>query len=650
LHNTNCRREGFLSFIHSPGILCGLIEKAHLVAASSTSVLLLGESGTGKELIARAIHKASSRATKLFIARNCGAIAESLVESELFGSEKGAFTGAISRRPGWFEQADGGTLFLDEVGELAVPIQVKLLRALQERCFQRLGGNTDVEVDVRVICSTSRDLDQMILSGTFRADLYYRISAFPMQLPPLRDRRDDIPFLIHHFIDKLTRQSELLRANVSADVEGLLTAYSWPGNVRESENAIEYALVLAGGSEIMPQMLPTKIGACPTTTSRLAELAGRDVPIGDVLNEFSFAPALAVPRVASSCGVWLEQVRPPEVLIVDDFRPNLEIYEAAAAFLGTQMSNSLGQAVEGIRVTVVHPDELEKDIPALARRLRTCVLLVLDLHFDDGVKSWINGYELLAYAVEAAPWLGGTVLFVTQTGHNPQRSVYYTQACEAIRELAEFGDASVRLLRQIEPEVYPIEIDGGQRRVVPSFGEHSDPAHRQWWWGLSWTMEKLLRNRLNAMESWLNGKEQLARTPRPDAGRETGMSSVAGDIGVTASGTNSVSPTRQRDSFEGPLHVSDAVQWIAAKIKTGSRTYAILKAFRAAWNMHEVELRPVLFNANWKTELFDELAQTLMDKEMQRSRGTSGPADADEIKQRARDGWKLWCKSAGIDR
>ncbi|WP_428265055.1 sigma-54-dependent transcriptional regulator [Haliangium sp.] len=231
-----------------------VLAKVEQVAPTSSTVLLRGETGTGKELVAHAIHINSTRENQPFVRVNCAALAPGVLESELFGHEKGAFTGAVSQRPGRFELADGGTLFLDECGDLPMEVQIKLLRALQEREFERVGGTETVKVDVRLISATNRDLERMIEDGRFREDLYYRLNVFPIHLPPLRERLDDLRALVAHFIAKFVRTG---RAGHSGAAPGIseaalakLRAYSWPGNVRELENIIERAMILAQGREI----------------------------------------------------------------------------------------------------------------------------------------------------------------------------------------------------------------------------------------------------------------------------------------------------------------------------------------------------------------------------------------------------------------
>jgi DNA-binding NtrC family response regulator len=236
------------------------------VANSSATVLISGESGTGKELIARALHTQSGRSAGPFVAINCGAIPSELLESELFGYEKGAFTGAHQSKKGLVEQADGGTLFLDEISELLARLQVKLLRVLQEREVQRVGGDRAIKVDVRVIAATNADLTQRIAAGEFRADLYYRLNVVSLRIPALRERADDILPLAHHFLRKHDRNEGL--TGIDAVAAQLLRSYRWPGNVRELENAIERGVLLAKGSEItladLPAELNNGIGSGPT--------------------------------------------------------------------------------------------------------------------------------------------------------------------------------------------------------------------------------------------------------------------------------------------------------------------------------------------------------------------------------------------------
>ncbi|MCX7626179.1 MAG: sigma-54 dependent transcriptional regulator [Candidatus Sumerlaeaceae bacterium] len=234
-----------------------VLARARKVAAANSSVLLLGESGTGKEVIARAIHRMSPRAQKPLVVVNCGAIPETLLESELFGHTRGSFTGATESRKGMFETADGGTIFLDEIGDLPLHLQVKLLRVLQEGEIQRIGENTPRKVDVRVIAATNRDLEQLVQEGRFRQDLYYRLNVIPIYIPPLRERREDIAPLIEHFIRKYSPAGQ--RKLISPEALARLMRYDYPGNVRELENAIEHAVVLSDSETITVEDLPLQI-------------------------------------------------------------------------------------------------------------------------------------------------------------------------------------------------------------------------------------------------------------------------------------------------------------------------------------------------------------------------------------------------------
>ncbi len=228
------------------------------ISKSNATALLLGESGTGKELVARAIHESSERSDKAFIKINCAALPETLLESELFGHEKGAFTGAHAIRPGRFELADGGTIFLDEIGEMPLSLQAKMLRVLQEKQFERIGGTKTFKVDVRIVAATNVSLEEAVSQGNFRADLYYRLNVVPIVLPPLRERKDDIPLLFNHFLVKSNkRNSKDLK--MTSDLLDFLTSYSWPGNVREMQNLVERMVILAEGDKITVNDLPPNI-------------------------------------------------------------------------------------------------------------------------------------------------------------------------------------------------------------------------------------------------------------------------------------------------------------------------------------------------------------------------------------------------------
>jgi two-component system NtrC family response regulator len=233
-----------------------IIEK---VAQSKASVLITGPSGTGKELIAKAIHYEGSRRDRPFVSINCGALTETLLESELFGHEKGAFTGAVALKKGRFELADSGTLFLDEVGNMPPPLQVKLLRVLQEMEFERVGGTRTIKVDVRVLSASNRDIKDDVAEGIFREDLFYRLNVIQIEVPPLRERVDDIPLLVKHFIEKYGSDEDKAKIELSPEVWKAFYTYSWPGNVRELENVIERAVVLSSGGVVTVEELPEEL-------------------------------------------------------------------------------------------------------------------------------------------------------------------------------------------------------------------------------------------------------------------------------------------------------------------------------------------------------------------------------------------------------
>ncbi|MBI3246007.1 MAG: sigma 54-interacting transcriptional regulator [Deltaproteobacteria bacterium] len=255
-HNQYLQEEirsvhNFDEIVGQSRVLQAALDQAQLVAATDSSVLILGETGTGKELIARAVHANSKRKARPLIKVNCAALPSGLVESELFGHEKGAFTGTTEKRIGRFELADGGTLFLDEIGEMPPDVQVKLLRVLQEQEFERVGGSKTIHVDVRVIAATNRDVAQAIAEGKFRQDLYYRLNVFPISLPPLCERADDIPLLVHYFVTRYAAKIGRRLSRIPKDVMQRLVAYAWPGNVRELENVIERAVILSPGSDLL---------------------------------------------------------------------------------------------------------------------------------------------------------------------------------------------------------------------------------------------------------------------------------------------------------------------------------------------------------------------------------------------------------------
>jgi len=279
-----------------------VLELAEHVAKTDATVLIRGESGTGKELIARAIHANSRRRYAPIIAVNCGGLPETLLETELFGHEKGAFTGAQYRRKGRLEMADGGTLFLDEVGSISLKTQVDLLRVLESREFTRVGGSKPIKVDFRVICATNEDLEQAVAEGRFREDFFYRINVFLIEAPPLRVRRSDIPLLAKHFLERFARQMDKKITQISPEAMAVLEAYDWPGNVRELSNAIERAMVVGKRRSIQPEDLPLRGGPRlpPDEADSLAEVERRHIAAVLEKNDWNItraAEALRVDRV-----------------------------------------------------------------------------------------------------------------------------------------------------------------------------------------------------------------------------------------------------------------------------------------------------------------------------------------------------------------
>jgi formate hydrogenlyase transcriptional activator len=261
--------HNFEEIIGESATLKSVLSQVETVAPTDSTVLIQGETGTGKELVARAIHNLSRRHNRTFVKVNCAAIPTGLLESELFGHEKGAFTGAIAQKAGRFELAHQGTLFLDEVGDIPLELQPKLLRVLQEKEFERLGGNRTIRIDIRLVAATNRDLSQMVADGEFRSDLYYRLNVFPIHVPALRERAEDIPLLVRYFVQNYARRMDRLIDSISAEDMETLNRYAWPGNVRELENLIERAVILSPGPvlRIPTGQLATQPGvvSAPTT-------------------------------------------------------------------------------------------------------------------------------------------------------------------------------------------------------------------------------------------------------------------------------------------------------------------------------------------------------------------------------------------------
>ena len=302
------------------------------VASTQSTVLIYGESGTGKELAARAVHTCSPRATEAFVSINCGAFPETLLESELFGYVKGAFTGANQNKRGLFEVADGGTIFLDEIGEMDLTMQVKLLRVLQERCVRPVGGTDEIAIDVRVIAATNRDLEKQVAENSFREDLYYRLSVIPITVPPLRDRREDLPLLVNHFLRKYVPAAGKSIGRVNASSLSLLATYDWPGNVRQLENTIERAVALETGEELqveLPVERPrVRAAAAGAGADGLSTAAGAVLPDGMDMEKYvaDIERSLLKSALAQSHGV---QARAADVLKISyrSFRHLMKKYD-----------------------------------------------------------------------------------------------------------------------------------------------------------------------------------------------------------------------------------------------------------------------------------------------------------------------------------
>jgi two-component system, NtrC family, response regulator HydG len=279
-------RYNFGEIVGGSEQMLNILSIVQKVAASDSSVLIYGESGTGKELVARAVHYQSNRREGPFVKVNCGALPHDLVESELFGHEKGSFTGAVRQKKGKFELAEGGTIFLDEVGDIPLETQVKLLRVLQERQFDRVGGEQTLDVDVRIVAATNRQLREMVAEGLFREDLFYRLEVIPLHLPPLRERKEDVPLLVEHFMEKKCGEMNIALKRLTTEALATFTDYPWPGNVRELENVIERTIVLADGDEIGLHDVPLTFDEGALRDPSIIQHRGADLGDGSLqLNE-----------------------------------------------------------------------------------------------------------------------------------------------------------------------------------------------------------------------------------------------------------------------------------------------------------------------------------------------------------------------------
>jgi len=301
------RTSMFEEIIGASGQMSQVLKQVEKVAPSDSTVLITGETGTGKELIARALHRRSKRSTRAFIRVNCAAIPQSLIASELFGHERGAFTGALQRRVGRFEAADGGTLFLDEIGELPMDTQIALLRVLQEREFERVGSNRPIAINIRVIAATNRDLTAAVAAGTFRQDLFYRLNVFPIAIPPLRERAEDIPLLVEYFVGRFAKSSGKSIRHIGKDTLAMFRKYGWPGNIRELQNVVERAVILTETDTFLVD--ESWLKAAPIESSRpkegLSALADRELEMieaalaeshGRIAGPTGAAAKLGIPR------------------------------------------------------------------------------------------------------------------------------------------------------------------------------------------------------------------------------------------------------------------------------------------------------------------------------------------------------------------
>jgi DNA-binding NtrC family response regulator len=319
--------RGRFRLIGQSGAIRQIFVAVEKVADTPSTVLITGESGTGKELIARALHENSSRHAGPFIKINCAAIPKTLMESELFGYEKGAFTGAVGAKPGRFELAHGGTLFLDEIGEIPVEMQVKLLRVLQESEFERVGGIKTIKVDVRLVTATNRDLAQEVAGGGFREDLYYRLNVVPIHIPPLRERREDVPMLVSHFIAKFNERLKKQIAGITPEAVQRLAAYHWPGNIRELENMMERTILFCEGPEIRPEDLPPEVAPIAAAAAEVDEATRAAAPTAPATAAAAMTPPAGTPAPAATTAAAAAATAPTASSLKEAVRAETERVE-----------------------------------------------------------------------------------------------------------------------------------------------------------------------------------------------------------------------------------------------------------------------------------------------------------------------------------
>jgi DNA-binding NtrC family response regulator len=441
----DCWRATGIEIIHAVNSpICEVLESVKQVASTGATVLITGETGTGKELVAKAIHELSGRAGP-FVAVNCAAIPEALIESELFGHRKGAFTDATEDKIGKFQRADRGTLFLDEVGDMSLKTQAKVLRVLEEQRFEPVGASQSVQVNVRVIAATNKNLEKEIQRGNFREDLFYRLTVIPFCLPPLRERQEDIPLLADHFLKKYAAVMNTPVPKLSQAALELLLSYDWPGNVRQLRNLMVRALALMRGAEI-------------TTDELLPELLHhREAP-----SHTGHQPPQGVDWLPAQLqSLWRNGGCPErlEVWIVDDYQGNRERYEAFAAASGDWLAERLADPMRSaslgvtVEVKIAAPRELPRDRDELRKKLSRAVLLISDLDFRADQGTWENGAHLLAYVSEFVPELRHQLLFVSRYAGQTYATQYYNQAREALASDPSFRNRVEEVLRRLPMHV-----------------------------------------------------------------------------------------------------------------------------------------------------------------------------------------------------
>lgn len=656
-HQEFCGLPAFSHIKHCPGPMCRVVTDA---ARASTrhpdaTVLLSGESGVGKELVARAIHNNSARASMPFLAVNCAALPNELVESELFGHEKGAFTSANTRQKGRFELADSGTLFLDEIGDLSVSTQVKLLRVLQEREFERLGGSQTIKVNVRLIAATNRDLEKAVREGTFREDLYYRIKVVPICIPPLRERKDDISLLVKHEIESYSLAGDMcINTHLAPDVLRKLEGYAWPGNVRELHNIVIRTLTLSDNpNSLQLSDFGDEIAGALPNANLLVDKANSGTPLSRVLEDIPlpYPPAMIIPKIGSYARQWMSELKAPEILIIDDLIENIQNYASASSFLSERIGNQFGWDDRKPAIRVVKPSNLPHNSDRLARELLSCILVVADLDFSKDSGTWDNGYVLLANIIDSCTWLANGILWVTNTDPDIFRSGYYNDALRTLDRNPDWSLKSRRIMRKLNAD---IKVHPARVRPIPPYGQYMNADESRWWELLAHRMGEVLRNQERAANHWLDESTAIFFEATHRGLGSSHTSPPQAEVGVKSHATNfppqTPSPSLSVPSVGAKVKAEKAAEWVMSYLPSNSPcNLPVLKdAFGKVYADFEKRelLNDVLHDEPWARAFLAELKSRLKERadkgllNNSRNKVATLPAIDGQVRRHYRRKWK----------